>query len=87
MVATVALILAGFPLGFETPLIMAWLKFDDDHPLTHLLVRVINCEAGQLKIGDEVKFVTFEVPAIPIDIKRETKICERVYYAFEPVKK
>ena len=79
--------LAGFPLGFDTPLIVAWLGFDKGHPLKHLFARIINCEAGQLKIGDEVRFVTFEVPAIPIDVKRETKICERVYYAFEPVKK
>ncbi len=40
-----------------------------------------------LKIGDEVQFVTFSVPAHPIDVKKETKVCERVYYAFEPVKK
>ncbi len=79
--------MAGAPLGFDSPLIVAWLGFDKAHPLKHLFVRIINCEAGQLKPGDEVQFVTFEVPAIPIDIKRETKICERVYYAFEPVKK
>ena len=79
--------MAGAPTGFDSPLIMAWLGFDKSHPLKHLLVRIINCQAGQLKIGDEVKFVTFEVPAIPIDVKKETKICERVYYAFEPVKK
>ena len=79
--------MAGAPLGFDSPLIVAWLGFDKDHPLKHLFVRIINCEAGQLKIGDEVQFVTFEVPAHPIDVKKETKICERVYYAFEPVKK
>jgi uncharacterized OB-fold protein len=79
--------LAGAPLGFDSPLIMAWLGFDKAHPLKHLLVRIINCAAGQLKIGDEVRFVTFEVPAHPIDVKKESKICERVYYAFEPVKK
>jgi uncharacterized protein len=79
--------LAGAPLGFDPPLIMAWLGFDKAHPLKHLLVRIINCPAGQLKIGDEVKFVTFEVAAHPMDVKKESKICERVYYAFEPVKK
>jgi hypothetical protein len=66
---------------------MAWLSFTKDHPLKHLLVRVINCAAGQLKVGDEVRFVTFEVEPHPIDVKRDVKICERVYYAFEPVKK
>jgi uncharacterized protein len=79
--------LAGAPAGFDCPLIMAWLSFEKDAPLKHLLVRVINCQPGQLKEGDEVQFVTFEVPAHPIDVKKETKICERVYYAFEPVKK
>ena len=79
--------MAGAPLGFEPPLIVAWLGFEESHPLKHLFARIINCEAGQLKVGDEVQFVTFEVPAIPIDVKRETKICERVYYAFEPVNK
>jgi uncharacterized protein len=79
--------LAGAPTGFDSPLIMAWLGFDKSHPLKHLLVRIINCKAGQLKVGDEVRFVTFEVPAHPMDVKKESKICERVYYAFEPVNK
>lgn len=79
--------MAGAPTGFDSPLIMAWLGFDKAHPLKHLLVRIINCQAGQLKIGDEVQFVTFEVPAHPMDVKKESKTCERVYYAFEPVKK
>jgi uncharacterized protein len=74
-------------VGFDAPLIMAWLGFDKSHPLKHLFVRIINCKSGQLKIGDEVKFVTFEVPAHPMDVKKESKICERVYYAFEPVNK
>jgi uncharacterized protein len=79
--------LAGAPTGFDAPLIIAWLGFDKAHPLKHLLARIINCPAGQLKIGDEVKFTTFEVPSHPIDVKKDTKICDRVYYAFEPVKK
>ena len=78
--------MAGPPTGFDSPLIMAWLGFDKAHPLKHLLVRIINAKSGQVKIGDEVRFVTFEVPAHPIDVKKESKICERVYYAFEPVK-
>jgi uncharacterized OB-fold protein len=79
--------MAGAPLGFDSPLIVAWLSFEKTHPLKHLFVRIINCQVGQLKAGDEVRFVTFEVPAHPIDVKKDTKICERVYYAFEPVKK
>jgi uncharacterized protein len=79
--------LAGAPTGFDVPLIIAWLGFDKAHPLKHLLARIINCPAGKLKVGDEVSFVSFEVPAHPMDVKKESKICERYYYAFEPVKK
>jgi uncharacterized OB-fold protein len=79
--------LAGAPTGFDVPLIIAWLGFDKAHPLKHLMARIVNCQPGQLKIGDEVQFVSFEVAAHPMDVKKETKICERYYYAFEPVKK
>jgi hypothetical protein len=79
--------MSGPPTGFEPPLIMAWLGFDKSHPLKHLLVRLINCKLADVKNGDVVKLVVFDVPANPIDVKKETKICERVYYAFEPVKK
>lgn len=78
---------AGAPLGFDSPLIIAWLDFGKDSPLKHLLARIINCPEGKLKEGDEVKFVVFDVPAHPIEVRKETKICERVYYAFEPVEK
>jgi hypothetical protein len=85
-VVTVTETQAGAPLGFESPLIIAWLTFGEDSPLKHLLARIVNCKEGQLKEGDEVKFVTFSVPAHPIEIKKDTKVCDRVYYAFEPVK-
>jgi hypothetical protein len=65
---------------------MAWLTFGEDTPLKHLLGRIINCKEGELKEGDEVKFVVFDVPSHPIDVKRDTAIRDRVYYAFEPVK-
>jgi len=77
---------AGAPIGFPPPLILAWLDFGKDAPLKHLLVRIVNCAEGELKEGDEVKFVVFDVPAHPIEVKKETKICDRVYYAFERVK-
>jgi uncharacterized OB-fold protein len=77
---------AGAPLGFPRPLIMAWLSFGKGGPLKHLLVRIINCAEGELKEGDEVRLVVFDVPAHPIEVKKETKVCERVFYAFEPVK-
>jgi uncharacterized OB-fold protein len=79
--------LAGAPAGFSTPLIIAWLTFGKDSPLPHLLGRILNCKEGQLKEGDEVQFVVFEVSAHPMDVKKDSRICERVYYAFEPVKK
>ena len=77
---------AGAPLGFEAPLIIAWLDFGKGSPLKHLLARIINCPEGELKEGDEVRFVVFDVPSHPIDVKKETKVCHRVYYAFERVK-
>jgi len=77
---------AGAPLGFPRPLIMAWLGFEKGSPLKHLLVRIINCAEGELKEDDEVRLVVFEVPSHPIEVKKETKICDRVYYAFEPVR-
>jgi uncharacterized OB-fold protein len=77
--------LRGAPAGFDEPLIIAWLTFGEGGPLRHLLVRIINCPAGKLKEGDEVKFVTFDVPAHPMEVKKDTVAAERVYYAFEPV--
>jgi uncharacterized OB-fold protein len=77
---------AGAPLGFESPLIIAWLTFGEKSPLKHLLARIIHCKEGELKEGDDVKFVTFNVPAHPVEVKKDTKVCDRVYYAFEPVK-
>ncbi|MCX7912764.1 MAG: hypothetical protein N2506_07400, partial [Dehalococcoidales bacterium] len=86
-VATFTETQAGAPLGFDPPVIIAWLSFEKGSPIKHLLARIINCKEGQLKDGDEVQFVVFEVPAHPIEVKKDIKICERVYYAFEPVKK
>jgi uncharacterized OB-fold protein len=77
---------AGAPIGFEPPLIMAWLNFGEGAPLKHLLSRMVHCKEGELKVGDEVQFVVFEIPSHPIEVKRDTKICDRVYFAFEPVK-
>jgi uncharacterized protein len=86
-VVSVTETLAGAPAGFDCPLIMAWLTFEPGAPLKHLIGRVINCKEGQLKTGDEVQFVTFEIPSHPMDVKKDTKICDRFYYAFEPVNK
>jgi len=77
--------LRGVPLGFEAPLIHAWIDLGVNSPLKRILSRIINCSAGQLKEGDEVQFVVFDVPAHPIEIKKETITAERVFFAFEPV--
>jgi uncharacterized OB-fold protein len=79
--------LRGVPLGFEAPLIHAWIDLGARSPVKRILSRVINCPAGQLKEGDEVQFVAFDVPAHPIEVKKETKMAERVFFAFEPVAK
>lgn len=78
---------AGAPVGFPSPLILAWLTFGEDTPLKHMIGRIVNCKEGELKEGDEVQIVVFDVPAHPQEIKRETVMKERVFYAFEPVKK
>jgi len=77
----------GVPLGFESPLIHAWIDLGEVSPIRKILSRVINCPAGKLKEGDEVKLVVFPVPSHPIELKKETKMAERVFFAFEPVEK
>lgn len=79
--------LRGVPLGFEAPLIHAWIDLGVNSPVKRTLSRIINCPAGRLKEGDEVQFVVFDVPAHPIEIKKETIMAERVFFAFEPVAK
>ena len=75
----------GVPLGFESPLIHAWIKFEGNSPVKRLLSRILNCPAGKLKEGDTVRLIVFPVPSHPMDVKRETKIVERVFFGFEPI--
>ena len=75
----------GVPLGFEAPLIHAWIDLGDNSPVKKLLARIINCPAGKLKEGDQVKFAVFKIPPHLMDVKREVKVVERVFFAFEPV--
>ena len=79
--------LRGVPLGFEAPLIHAWIDLVEGSPIKRILSRIINCPEGTLNEGDEVQFVVFDVPAHPMEIKKETITAERVFFAFEPVKK
>ena len=34
-------------------------------------VRIINCQAGELKAGDQVKLAVFDVDPVPQDMGRE----------------
>jgi len=71
----------GVPVGFETPLIHAMIKLDDQ--LT-VFARVMNCKMGELKEGDEVKLVVYPVDPLPVDGKKGAiNLQERVFYAFE----
>ena len=76
----------GVPLGFESPLIHAVVDLGVD-PVRRLLTRIVNCQAGQLKRGDEVQLAVFDIPPTPIEKgKAGTIMAERVFFAFEPKK-
>jgi hypothetical protein len=77
----------GVPICFEPPLIDAWIELGERSPVRHVLSRVVNCPPDTLKEGDEVQLVVFEVPAHPIELRKETIKAERVFFAFEPVGK
>jgi uncharacterized OB-fold protein len=78
----------GIPLGFDSPLIHAFVEMEPSSPVRKVLTKIVNCAAGELKVGTEVQFVTFEVPAVPIDKgKQGIVMAERYFFAFEPVKK
>jgi uncharacterized protein len=77
----------GVPLGFQSPLIHAVIDLGVD-PVRRVMSRIINCPAGALKQGDEVQLAVFDVPAMPVEKGRAgTIMMERVFFAFEPVKK
>jgi uncharacterized OB-fold protein len=77
----------GVPLGFEAPLIHAFIDMGTESPVKRMLCRVINCPAGVLQDGAELQLSVFPVPAQPIEKGRQGMIMvERVYFAFEPVK-
>jgi uncharacterized OB-fold protein len=77
----------GVPICYEPPLIDAWIDLGKSSPVKHILSRMVNCPPETLKEGDEVQLVVFDVPAHPIELKKETIKAERVFFAFEPVKK
>lgn len=73
----------GVPLGFESPLIHALVDLEGE---MKLFVRIVNCQAGELKEGDEVKLAVFPVAPVPQEGRGGVVMQERVYYAFEPVR-
>ena len=75
--------IAGVPLGFESPLIHAFIDLGGGRKFVS---RIINCKEGQLKEGDEVQLVVFDVPPMIVEKKGEMVEVARVFYAFEPVK-
>jgi uncharacterized OB-fold protein len=77
----------GVPICFEPPLIDAWIDMGEESPVKRLLSRVINCEPGDLKEGDEVQLVVFDVPAHQMQVKKDIVMAERVFFAFEPTSK
>jgi len=77
----------GVPLGYESPLIHAIIDLGVDG-FRRVISRIVNCPAGKLKRGDEVQLCVFEVPPMPIEKgKAGTIMCDRVFFAFEPVEK
>jgi uncharacterized OB-fold protein len=74
---------AGVPLGFEAPLIHAIVDLGQG---LRMLSRIVNCPAGQLKDGDEVKLFVFSIPPTCLDAKEGVKESPRFFFAFEPVK-
>ena len=74
---------AGVPLGWKPPLIHALIDLGGG---LKFLSRIENCEAGQLKEGDEVQLFVYDIPPMVLDTKEGPKEVARVFYAFEPVK-
>ena len=67
-------------------MILAWITYPEGSPIKQQITRIVNCQEGELKEGDEVRMVIFNVPSHPRDVKKETEICDRVFYAYEPIK-
>jgi uncharacterized OB-fold protein len=73
----------GVPLGFEAPLIHALVDLQGEMTM---FVRLVNCQPGEVREGDEVRLVVFPIPEVPQETRSGVIKQERVYYAFEPVR-
>ena len=74
----------GVPLGFgKPPLVHALVDLQGKRTF---FVRIINCAAGELKSGDQVKLAVFDIDPVPQEVGRDVVNMPRVFYAFGPVK-
>ena len=74
----------GVPLGFgKPPLIHALVDLQGKRTF---FVRIINCAAGELKSGDQVRLAVFDIDPVPQEVGRDVVNIPRVFYAFEPAK-
>jgi uncharacterized protein len=77
----------GVPLGFDAPLIHAFVEMEPSSPVRKIMTKIIHCAAGELKVGSEVQFVTFPIPPVPVDKgKQGIVMAERCFFAFEPIR-
>jgi len=73
---------AGIPVGFEKPLIHAYIRLSDSF---HILSKIVGVKSiDDIRKGDKVKLKVFDVSSIPAEIGREKINIDRVYFAFEP---
>lgn len=77
----------GVPICFEPPLIDAWIEMPAGSPVKHIMSRLVNCKVGDVKEGDEVQLSVFPVASHPMDVGKGSVMVDRVFFAFEPVKK
>ncbi|HDH10346.1 MAG TPA: Zn-ribbon domain-containing OB-fold protein [Deltaproteobacteria bacterium] len=72
---------AGVPVGFEKPLIHAYIKLSDSFDILSKIVGIKSID--DIHRGDKVKLKVFDVPPIPAEIGRDKINIDRVYFAFE----
>lgn len=72
---------AGVPVGFQKPLVHAYIRFSNDF---HLVASIVGLKsADEVKKGSKVKLKVFDIPEIPAEIGRNNITINRVYFGFE----
>jgi len=80
-VLAVAEQLVGVPLGFDAPLIHAFVNMGGEMTF---ICRTQGLKAGELKAGDKVKLAVIPLESVPFDGKKGAVIeAERVFYVLE----